>query len=91
MIFVLGWLGFLLTVTAYAGVVTRRLKPETKRYGYLNLVAAVFCGLTAADAGVWSIVALNVVWGIIASCGLLHRGNRSGRDNYPDSSSRLRR
>jgi len=76
MIPILGWLGFLLTLIAYAGVVTQRLKPDRNAYGYLNLFSAVFCGLTAADARVWSIVALNVVWGIIATCGLFHTAAR---------------
>jgi hypothetical protein len=81
MIFVMGWLGFLFTLTAYAGVVTNRLKPDARTYGYLNLISAVFCGYTAADAGVWSITALNVVWGMIATCGLVTK-HGLGKHHY---------
>lgn len=61
----------MLTVVAYAGIVTGRLKPDTSSYGYLNLLSAVCCGYAAADARVWSITALNVAWGLIATCGLV--------------------
>ncbi len=62
---IIGWIGMLLLLTAYFLVSNKRIKPVSRLYQILNLVAAI-CLIINCFNRSWPIVALNSFWVIIA-------------------------
>ena len=69
-----GWLGAALLTLAYALVWFRPLFARSKAYACMNILG---CSLLIADTGwhrAWPSALTNVIWGGIAVCGLLRKG-----------------
>jgi hypothetical protein len=58
----LGWIGTLMVIVAYALVATSRLKGDSRVVRILNLLGSVCIAIPAAIGGLWNVVALQVVW-----------------------------
>ena len=61
----LGWIGMVLVLIAYALLSTNKIK-NGKGYQFLNLIAAVFMAVGLFPKNAWFSFALQVIWGIIA-------------------------
>ena len=68
---VIGWIGTSLVVIAYLLVSTRRIKPTSKQYQWLNLAGSIGILINAAVLHAIRSVGLNVLWLLIAAYGLL--------------------
>lgn len=74
---VIGWIGALLILTAYALLSTGRLQGRSRGYQWLNLVGA--CGFVVNSGwnGAWPSAVLNVVWMAIGVVTLWRTGRGS--------------
>jgi ABC-type dipeptide/oligopeptide/nickel transport system permease component len=59
---ILGWIGTLMVIGAYALVVTHHLEGDSWLARVLNLLGSVCIAIPAAIAGLWNVVALQAVW-----------------------------
>lgn len=71
MIHVVGTIGMLLVLGAYALVSLRRIAAASVAFQGLNLVGAGFLAAYSLALGAWATVALNVVWALIALAALV--------------------
>ncbi len=68
---IIGWVGIILVLTAYYLVTSERLKPNDDRYDWINLIGAAFICINVFYNHAWPVVALNIVWALVAVEGLL--------------------
>ena len=71
MIHVVGTIGMLLVLGAYALVSLRRIAAASIAFQGMNLVGAGFLAVYSLVLGAWATVALNVVWALIALAALV--------------------
>ena len=62
---VLGWIGMVLVLVAYALLSTNKIN-NGKLYQFINLIAALFMAIGLLPKNAWFSFALQVAWGIIA-------------------------
>lgn len=62
---VLGWIGMILVLIAYAMLSTNKIN-NGKLYQALNLIAAIFMAIGLLPKNAWFSFALQVAWAIIA-------------------------
>ena len=62
---VLGWIGMVLVLVAYALLSTNKIN-SGKLYQVLNLIAAIFMAIGLLPKNAWFSFALQVAWAIIA-------------------------
>ena len=68
---VLGWIGMVLVLAAYALLSTNKIN-SGKLYQFLNLIAAVFMAIGLLPKNAWFSFALQVAWGIIAIISIIN-------------------
>jgi hypothetical protein len=67
----IGWLGFVLIVSAYLFLTTRLLEPDAIAYHVMNLCGALCMAANAKHSGAKPLLWLNVVWAMVALLGLV--------------------
>lgn len=67
---VLGWVGTVLLVAAYALLTLRRIRVEGLAYQLMNLVGGVLLLINTAYHGAWPSAGLNLVWFFIGLVGV---------------------
>jgi uncharacterized membrane protein YccC len=82
---VLGWIGTTLLLLAYWLVSTKRVSGDGAHYQVLNIGGSVGLGVASVAGGVWSSVALNLIWGCIGVVVLVNLWRRR-RDRRPPQS-----
>jgi hypothetical protein len=75
---VIGWLGMALLISAYALVTTGRILGPSLTFQLMNLFGGGFLMINSAYYGAWPSAALNLVWVVIGSVGLV-RARLKGR------------
>lgn len=67
----IGWLGFILIVSAYLMVTIRIVAVNSANYHLLNFFGAICLVANAKHSKAWPLFWLNIVWCIVALIGLL--------------------
>ena len=67
----IGWLGFILIVSAYLLITIKFLDSNSAAYHLLNLIGAVCMVINAKHKAARPLLWLNVVWALVAIVGLL--------------------
>ena len=62
---ILGWIGMVLVLVAYAMLSTNRIN-NGKLYQVINLVASIFMAIGLLPKNAWFSFALQIAWGLIA-------------------------
>lgn len=70
---VIGWLGTIMILAAYALSSLSYIDIKTKTYQYLNLFGALGLTLISFYKGVYQPAVLNLIWAIIALIGLFKK------------------
>ncbi len=81
MIHIVGFAGTALVLGAYFLISTGRLQPQSYGYQGMNLVGAVLLTIYAIVLAAWAVLALNVVWSVIAVAALIRMSGRSQRES----------
>jgi hypothetical protein len=66
-----GWIGFILIVSAYLVITIKYLDANSKLYHLMNLTGALCMAANARHNGAKPLYWLNVVWSLVAVVGLL--------------------
>jgi len=79
---VLGWVGAIALLAAYALISARRVEGDSSSYQFLNLGGSVFLMVNSAFYGAYPSAFVNVIWLGIALIALAHslRKPAAGRD-----------
>ena len=67
----IGWLGFILIVSAYLFVTIELMATTSAAYHLMNLIGALCMVANAMHSGAKPLFWLNVVWALLALTGLL--------------------
>jgi hypothetical protein len=67
----IGWLGFILIISAYLFITLKLLDASSPIYHFLNLVGAMCMVTNAKHKDAKPLFWLNVVWSVIAIVGLI--------------------
>jgi len=67
----IGWVGIFLIVLAYFLVSTKKVDGQSKSYQTLNLLGAIAVGVNVLHQHAWPALALQIIWGIIATISLI--------------------
>ena len=78
-----GWIGMALLIGAYALVTTGRILGPSLRFQIMNLVGGALLMVNSAWYGAWPSAALNVVWVVIGTTGLVRARLRRTRTAAP--------
>ncbi len=70
---ILGWIGSVLVVGAYAFSISGRLRPSSKVYLWANLVGSAFLIVNTLTYGAIPSTMVNIIWVGIALWGMLKR------------------
>jgi hypothetical protein len=73
---IMGWVGAVLLLLAYALVSTRQLAGDSVRFQLLNLSGGLLLAANSAYHGALPSVAVNAVWIVIGLAALLHARRR---------------
>jgi hypothetical protein len=73
---VLGWIGALLILGAYALITTARWRSEQLRYQLTNAVGATALLVWAVSIAAWQSALLNAVWAVVGVYGVLRLTRR---------------
>ena len=68
----IGWIGFILIVSAYLFVTIRFLDVSSTVYHLMNLTGALCMAINAKHNEAKPLFWLNVVWSLVAVIGLIH-------------------
>ncbi len=68
---VVGWSGAAMVLSAYFLITLRKVKAESKLYHALNLFGGLFIVINTFYHSAYPSVALNAIWSIIASYGII--------------------
>jgi len=63
---IIGWVGMVLVLTMYGLAANGILLATSFVFNIFNMFGAVFLGISAFATKNWSIVALNIVWCVLA-------------------------
>lgn len=66
----IGWVGFILIVSAYLFVTIKLLEVSSPVYHMMNLVGALCMVINAKHKGARPLLWLNIVWALVAIVGL---------------------
>jgi hypothetical protein len=80
-----GWIGMALLIGAYALVTTGRILGPSLRFQLMNLVGGALLMVNSAWYGAWPSAALNLVWVVIGTTGLVRARLRRTRTAAPAS------
>lgn len=61
-----GWIGTVLIVYAYYLISSKKLKPTSKKYLYMNLFGSFLLGLNVLERGAYPALFLQIVWFFIS-------------------------
>ncbi len=78
-----GWIGMALLIGAYALVTTGRILGPSLRFQLMNLVGGALLMVNSAWYGAWPSAALNLVWVVIGTAGLVRARLRRSRAATP--------
>ena len=78
-----GWIGMALLIGAYALVTTGRILGPSLRFQLMNLVGGALLMVNSAWYGAWPSAALNLVWVVIGTAGLVRARLRRTRTAAP--------
>lgn len=67
----MGWVGAILILLGYFLISTKKINPATKNYQFINLIGSIFLMINAYNKGAIPLVALNLIWMLIAVKSLL--------------------
>ena len=81
MIHIVGFAGTALVLGAYFLISAGRLRPQSYGYQGMNLIGAALLTIYAIVLAAWAVLALNVVWGVIAIAALARVVGRSQRES----------
>ena len=70
----IGWLGFILIVSAYLFVTIKLVTVSSAPYHLMNLFGALCMVVNARHKGATPLFWLNIVWALVAIIGLLQLG-----------------
>jgi hypothetical protein len=73
---ILGWIGSVLVVGAYAFSISGRLQPNSKGYLWANLVGSAFLIVNTLTYGAIPSAVVNIIWVGIALWGMLKQQPR---------------
>ena len=76
---VAGWIGMALLIGAYALVTTGRILGPSLTFQLMNLVGGGLLMVNSAWYGAWPSAALNLVWVVIGTAGIVRARLRRGR------------
>lgn len=85
-----GWIGAVFVLSAYLGIISKRLKTNSLLYLFLNLFGAIGILINAFYYRAFPSAILNVAWGVIALYGIVMAENFFGI-NHPHHTHRKRR
>ncbi|MCL2382978.1 MAG: hypothetical protein FWC79_02170 [Oscillospiraceae bacterium] len=74
---VLGWIGMILVLVAYALISTNKIK-NGKLYHALNLLGGICMGIGLFTRGVWFSFTLQIVWSLVAVIAIIKILNKKG-------------
>lgn len=74
---ILGWIGSILVVAAYALSISGRLQPSSKLYLWANLVGSAFLIVNTLSYGAIPSAMVNIIWVGIAIWGMLKQPTKS--------------
>jgi len=80
---VVGWIGAVLIVLAYALLSAGKVAGDSRLYQYMNIVGALGFVVNSGWNGAYPSAALNVVWIGIGSYGLLQRRRTQIKGSAP--------
>ena len=80
---VAGSVGMALLIGAYGLVTTGRILGPSLRFQLMNLVGGALLMVNSAWYGAWPSAALNLVWVVIGTAGLVRARLRRTRDTAP--------
>lgn len=67
----IGWLGFILIVSAYLLITIKLLEVSAAPYHLMNLIGALCMVVNARHKGAQPLFWLNIVWSLVAVTGLI--------------------
>ncbi len=70
----IGWVGFILIVSAYLFVTIKLVEASSASYHLMNFVGALCMVVNAKYKGARPLFWLNIVWSLVAIIGLLQLG-----------------
>jgi hypothetical protein len=70
----IGWLGFILIVSAYLLITIKLVGVSSAPYHLMNLTGALCMVVNAKHKGARPLLWLNIVWALVAIVGLLQLG-----------------
>jgi hypothetical protein len=76
---VAGWIGMVLLIGAYALVTAGRILGTSLLFQLMNLVGGALLMVNSGYYGAWPSAALNLVWVVIDTTGLVRAGLRRSR------------
>lgn len=68
----IGWIGFILIISAYLFVTIKFLDASSIIYHLINLVGALCLAINAKHKEAKPLLWLNIVWALVAIIGLMH-------------------
>ena len=74
---IIGWIGAGLVILAYFLVSTKKLPPTSVAYQLMNLFGALGVGINVFVQGAYPSVAIQIVWGLIATYGFYQSYKRN--------------
>lgn len=77
----IGWIGTLLIVLAYALLSFDKIEEDDRRYMLLNLFGAIGVGFNVFTQQAWPAVALQIVWGCVAIISLIKTFRKKPSDS----------
>ncbi len=82
---VLGWIGAVLILTAYALISSKKVEGNSLSYQLLNIFASIFLTINTAYYGAIPSTLVNIIWAIIAAWAIfvIARNWRKRKPNAP--------
>lgn len=68
---IVGWVGMFTVLTLYGLAINGVILATSQLFITLNLVGAIFLGISSFATKNWPVVALNVVWSVISVASLI--------------------
>ncbi len=75
---VVGWIGAAMVVLAYFLITYKKVDGRSVVYQVLNLLGCVGVGINAFHQAAWPSFGIQIVWGIVATLGLMSIFSKKG-------------
>ena len=82
---VVGWIGAILILAGYGLLSAGKLNAKSPTYQWLNVVGALGFIANSSWNGAWPSAALNLVWVVIGTTGLVRAGLRRTRNDVKEA------